>query len=286
MPAAKPAKKKPGKKLSPLEQQIADLKASLPPQQDWRSTDAQEVARRRIRALENPPAIRNLTPEHRVYSNFEVTSPESGLTYQVEIRDLAHRDFHSTSPDFAHNGLGTCKHTEAVLAHLQQRFPRLYKSATKQTSTRCELVIDPESLALKLLRPEHATLPRPFQLCFNKSGLLKANKTPERALTLAESVTDANFRISQAVRPFLETLRRENERHQLRRDYEQRVHSGEYPQHETKLPLFPYQREGMLHLAFAERAMVADEMGLGKTNHGIAAAGLALVVVARAAGLA
>ncbi len=274
MPAAKPAKKKPGKKLSPLEQQIADLKASLPPQQDWRSTDAQEVARRRIRALENPPAIRNLTPEHRVYSNFEVTSPESGLTYQVEIRDLAHRDFHSTSPDFAHNGLGTCKHTEAVLAHLQQRFPRLYKSATKQTSTRCELVIDPESLALKLLRPEHATLPRPFQLCFNKSGLLKANKTPERALTLAESVTDANFRISQAVRPFLETLRRENERHQLRRDYEQRVHSGEYPQHETKLPLFPYQREGMLHLAFAERAMVADEMGLGKTIQGIAAAAL------------
>jgi len=50
----------------------------------------------------------------------------------------------------------------------------------------------------------------------------------------------------------------------LRRDYEEKVQSGFYPQHETRVPLFPYQREGMLHLAFNERALLADEMGL---NH-------------------
>ena len=43
------------------------------------------------------------------------------------------------------------------------------------------------------------------------------------------------------------------------------MQSGIYPQHETRAPLFPYQREGMLHLAFNERALLADEMGLGKT---------------------
>jgi SNF2 family DNA or RNA helicase len=36
-------------------------------------------------------------------------------------------------------------------------------------------------------------------------------------------------------------------------------------------PLLPYQREGMLHLAFGERALLADEMGLGKTVQAIAA---------------
>ena len=36
-------------------------------------------------------------------------------------------------------------------------------------------------------------------------------------------------------------------------------------------PLLPYQREGMLHLAFGERALLADEMGLGKTIQAIAA---------------
>jgi superfamily II DNA or RNA helicase len=36
-------------------------------------------------------------------------------------------------------------------------------------------------------------------------------------------------------------------------------------------PLLPYQREGMLHLAFGERTLLADEMGLGKTVQAIAA---------------
>ena len=39
----------------------------------------------------------------------------------------------------------------------------------------------------------------------------------------------------------------------------------------VQLPLLPYQREGMLHLAFGERALLADEMGLGKTVQAIAA---------------
>jgi len=35
--------------------------------------------------------------------------------------------------------------------------------------------------------------------------------------------------------------------------------------------LLPYQRDGVLHLAFGERALLADDMGLGKTIQGIAA---------------
>ena len=42
----------------------------------------------------------------------------------------------------------------------------------------------------------------------------------------------------------------------------------------NQVPLFPYQREGMLHLAFTERALLADEMGLGKTIQAIAACAL------------
>ena len=64
------------------------------------------------------------------------------------------------------------------------------------------------------------------------------------------------------------------ERKLLRRDYEAKVHSGEWPPHETLVPLYPYQRDGMLHLAFTERALLADEMGLGKTIQAIAACAL------------
>jgi superfamily II DNA or RNA helicase len=72
----------------------------------------------------------------------------------------------------------------------------------------------------------------------------------------------------------LEARRQIQERLALRREYELKVQSGEWPQQETLLPLFPYQREGMLHLAFTERAMLADEMGLGKTIQAIAACAL------------
>ena len=67
---------------------------------------------------------------------------------------------------------------------------------------------------------------------------------------------------------------RASERRQLRREYEVKVQSGEWPAQETNVPLFPYQREGMLHLAFTERALLADEMGLGKTIQAIAACAL------------
>jgi SNF2 family DNA or RNA helicase len=60
----------------------------------------------------------------------------------------------------------------------------------------------------------------------------------------------------------------------LRKDYEHRVQAGSWPAQETTVPLFPYQREGMLHLAFNERALLADEMGLGKSIQAIAACAL------------
>lgn len=82
------------------------------------------------------------------------------------------------------------------------------------------------------------------------------------------------LRISQEVKPWLESRARAAERKELRREYEQRVQAGEWPPQETKVPLFPYQREGMLHLAFTERALLADEMGLGKTIQAIAACAL------------
>ena len=39
----------------------------------------------------------------------------------------------------------------------------------------------------------------------------------------------------------------------------------------VELSLYPYQQEGMLHLAFTGRALLADEMGLGKTVQAVAA---------------
>lgn len=266
MPSKKktPARRK---NFSLLEQEIADLKSQLPSRQDWRSTDEQEIARRRLRALENPPAVRNLEPSRRIHSRFEVTSFESGQNYQVEIIDLSQRLFYSTSPDFTNAGLGTCKHTESVLIHLRKRFPGVYKAAEENGPAHPTLIVQEDDLTV-----HGSGLPRKLRLCVSADGKRKESCPPEKLIATAEACHEDGVRISSAVPGWLERHQNEAERHLLRRDYELRVHSGEYPAHETLMPLFPYQRTGMLHLAFKERAMVADEMGLGKTIQGIAAA--------------
>jgi superfamily II DNA or RNA helicase len=247
---------------------------ALPPAHDWRTTDEDEVNRRRLRAREASFLIRNTDARFPVFSNFTVGSG-SGLTYAVEIRSVAGRQFACTCPDFRKNGLGTCKHVEAVLLHLEARFKRLFARTTQDGSPRVDVVPDDAADTLRVERGLER-LPKAARDWFDGEGRLSGAPV-EDALAGLEKLVAADLpalRLSQEIAPWLEERRRRAERKQLRHEYELRVQSGEWPAHETLVPLFPYQREGMLHLAFTERALLADEMGLGKTIQAIAACAL------------
>jgi len=257
-------KRKSKKKLSPAE----ELHWSLPPVTNWNTTDEHEVNRRRLRAMENPPvSIENLNPAHPIFSNFEVCS-QSGETYSVEIRDLQKRVFASDTIDFQINGLGTDKHVEAVLLHLQKKERKAFKEALKNESDRIDIVPRRDELWVER---NWTQLPAALKEGVSFEGLIEE---PELFLERAKKSRSAKLRISQEVAPWIESRKRETERTLLRRDYEAKVVSGGYPANETKLPLYPYQRDGMLHLAFTERALLADEMGLGKTIQAVAACAL------------
>lgn len=239
---------------------------------DWRTTDQDEIERRRERARDESPQIENRTPNHPIFGNFRVKSP-SGFTYDVEIRDLAERHFACTCVDFRINGLATCKHVEAVLLHLEKSSPRAFASARTRGSSRVDIVPDPSAGTLRVERGLDQLPPR-VRPAFTADGLLR---DPAGAGQLVADLTLhplPQVRISQDVAPWLDSRRRTSERGRLRRDYEQNVQAGIHPVSETTVPLFPYQREGMLHLAFTERALLADEMGLGKTIQAIAACAL------------
>ena len=77
--------------------------------------------------------------------------------------------------------------------------------------------------------------------------------------------------MSRHFTPWLDRLRRERSREQARAAFLAEVKDGTASFDLLRHPLLPYQREGMLHLAFGERALLADEMGLGKTVQAIAA---------------
>jgi superfamily II DNA or RNA helicase len=246
----------------------------LPSPHDWRTTDSDEINKRHQRARDEAFTIANADPRHPIFSNFKVAS-RSGLNYSVEIRDVRGRQFACDCVDFRINGLGTCKHVEAVLLLLERRFRRLFQAAAQKGSDRVDLVPDAALGSLRLLNG-NGSLPRTVREWFDANGVLK-NLSPVDAVAALEPLQHEGFpelRVSQEIAPWLETQRRLEERKQLRRDYELRAQSGEWPAHETKVPLFPYQREGMLHLAFTERSLLADEMGLGKTIQAIAACAL------------
>ncbi len=247
--------------------------AEPPAAEDWRrTTDQEEVDRRRQRALAEAPAITNRDPRHAVFSNFDVHSP-SGVTYSVEVRDLRERHFSCDCVDFNVNGLGTCKHVEAVLAHLQAADPVAWQQALATGSPRIDLMPDRPG---RTLHVEHGLerLPRGLRRMFTADGCLAGGLTPEMALEWWQRSPQPELRVSQEVAAWMECRRRETESVALRRSYEQNVQAGLWPGQETLLPLFPYQRAGMLHLACAERALLADEMGLGKTTQAIAACAL------------
>src|SRR5262245_35926217 len=59
--------------------------------------------------------------DHPVFSEFQVTNPQTARTYRVTIRGPRAGDNACTCPDFATNTLGTCKHIEFTLARLGRR---------------------------------------------------------------------------------------------------------------------------------------------------------------------
>jgi hypothetical protein len=247
------------------------LKAKLPSPHNWRTSDTDEINKRRYRAQTESLRVRNLDPHHPIFSNFEVKSG-SGLSYSVEIRSVSQRRFSCDCVDFRINGLGTCKHVEAALLYLEARHRKLLRHAEQNGSSRIDIVPDLLSGTLKV-EAAVADLPRQMDPLVGKDGRLLGDD-PEQALEFLRDVQIPELRISQEVKPWLEARRQQEERTVSLRQYEQKVQSGEWPAQETLVPLYPYQREGMLHLAFKERVLLADEMGLGKTIQAIAACAL------------
>ena len=255
------------RKLAPL----AQPEIELPAAHDWRTTDTDEINKRRRRAQIEPLRVTEMGGDHPIFSNFRVSSG-SGMAYSVEIRSLREHLCFCTCVDFRINGLGTCKHVEATLHYLEARHGRRFDEALRSESPVIDIVPDTAGDTLRIERAM-SHLPDRLRRRFDSHGRLRGTE-PEQVLEEIRKAHIPYLRISQQVAPWLRARQQIEERKILLREYEQKVQSGEWPAQETLAPLYPYQREGMLHLAFKERALLADEMGLGKTIQAIAACAL------------
>jgi hypothetical protein len=79
-----------------------------------------QIALRRQYGRDAQYTLKNLDQEP-VFSDFEVTNPDSRSTYRVAIRGSQPGDNFCACPDYAINTLGTCKHIEFVLGKLENK---------------------------------------------------------------------------------------------------------------------------------------------------------------------
>ena len=245
----------------------------------WRTTDADEIALRRERASSELMRIEALEASEPVFSTFAVRSP-SGARYEVEVRSLSARENSCSCPDFRTNGLATCKHTEAVVARLRRAPAGRAALARGGRSTRVEVFMRPTDgePAVVAVLPERKPSPRVAEILaryFDPEGRLQGD--PAEAVPALVRDVDSHrtaIRIGKEVVSWAAGRARRAARAEERRTVEEELRSGHRSLASLKLPLYPYQIDGMLHLAFTERALLGDEMGLGKTAQAVAACAL------------
>ena len=240
---------------------------------DWQTTLRRQFGREQRFGLEN-------LGQEPVFSDFSVSNPTSGTRYRVAIRGPAPGQNFCTCPDYATNGLGTCKHIEFTLAKLEARrggkaaLARGFQSGdseiwldytgARQVRFRAGTGCPPDLLAqAKSLFDADAG----WALPWDRLGGLEA-------LLQAAQAADHELRCHDDVWQFVAQIRDGDRRHAaLAQAYPKGIQDKALTRL-LKVKLYPYQAEGALFAACAGRCLIGDEMGLGKTIQAIAAAEL------------
>jgi hypothetical protein len=248
----------------------------------WHTSDADELERRRQRAAGERFDIKPLASQGHLFIDYQVRSGTAN-PYRVEIRSLGQHINSCDCPDHCINGLGSCKHVEAVLQRLNRQGKRRFAREAEKGSPLIEIYLDQRDQKVHLAWPGSIRrrskaweLLAPF---FSDDLILTGDPLEHlpallRTIDASHGAIRNRIRVSQTLAPWLEKLDRQAQRRQARRHFEAELAAGRTSLDLCKLPLYPYQQEGMLHLAFNGRALLADEMGLGKTVQAIAASEL------------
>ncbi len=282
MPTAQKTKRTPQRssrkgRKAPVVRQRTSRSSTLP-------TDAESIQLRREGAAREKARVTCRESGKNVYYGlFEVESSQWKEPYRVEIRSLTEPLNTCSCQDHRMNRLGTCKHIERVLQGLLRRGKRRFAAAAVQGPDTYEIFFDTRESPprLRCMRPARrlASLDSRLNDWFDSDGA--AVDTAMRVWTALESARSkmsapakARLRLSREAPYWLSREREAAMLRTLRGRFDADLAAGRRSDDPLRHPLYPYQKQGMLHLAFSGRALLADDMGLGKTVQAIAAAEL------------
>ncbi len=244
-------------------------------------TIQEQIERRRQRATEDIAAIEN-RDAHAVYSTFQVTSL-SGQSYQVQIRSLTDLLNSCSCADYQSNLLGTCKHIEAVLLHLKDNLGDQWAEVAAQSPPVTQIYLhhaQETTVRVTLPLPDRrSSLGQILSRYFDAEAILTGAVLHTLPALLQEiEALPARQRnalqVSPEVGQYLERLQDIDAIQRQKEWFLEQIDQGHRSLNLLSSPLYPYQQQGAMHLAFGRRAMLADDMGLGKTVQAIAASSL------------
>ena len=224
-------------------------------------------ADRQQRAREEKMTVKSADAD-RPWTDYTVTNKLSGKTYHVTLRGFEPGDSFCSCPDYRTNTLGTCKHVMKVTTFVKRRFS---VERLRRRFRPSELAIHlhyANEVTLRLLVPDRlddatAAIVSPLRdkaiddLPDLLKRLARLQKCGRNVVIHPDAEEFIQQRMAQMrLQAATADIRQQPEQHPLRTSL-------------LKIPLLPYQLDGIAFAAGAGRAILADEMGLGKTIQGV-----------------
>lgn len=201
------------------------------------------------------------------------SSASTRSVWQVELRSVSDRINSCTCPDFATNRLGTCKHIEAVLYQLRKGAPKKFDRLARVGPPNSIVHLDwagPQAPRIRLRRAGDGGASWLDEF-FDGEGTLRGS-LPEAFERLEHTaIHRPEVVITHEVHAHLARLAQEEEKAKWIAQLSQEIRGSQGKLEGIAAKLYPYQVDGVAHLAGAGRALLADDMGLGKTLQAIAA---------------
>ncbi|HEX5443460.1 MAG TPA: DEAD/DEAH box helicase, partial [Pirellulales bacterium] len=207
------------------------------------------------------------------WTDYTVTNRTTGKSYRVALRGLEPGNSYCSCPDFRTNTLGACKHVLHVVHKVKKKFTAAQlKRRYRRKHLGVHLRYD-RDVTLRLLLPERLDdaaakivkplIDRPIE---DVHDLLRRMAQLEKLGREVTVYPDAEEFIQQRLiqarlREKMAEIRRDPAKHPLRTGL-------------LRVPLLPYQLDGVAFACSAGRAILADDMGLGKTIQGVGTAEL------------
>ncbi|OQX63227.1 MAG: helicase [Desulfococcus sp. 4484_242] len=186
--------------------------------------------------------------------------------YEVTVHDPMETRGHCTCPDFATNGLNTCKHLIHICDLLKNK-KHIRERMEKERFPFVDIYWDSASRLPRLYTERSLkSLGKTGSLIleyFDKDGAFLKDDLSEMPRLLGEIRGDKRVRIQETVLNCVDD-------HLLERQVEELARKEVPPLEMIKAKLYPYQVKGIQYGLYRRATLIGDEMGLGKTLQAIA----------------